>query len=1056
MFHCGSSTLLMQPKIKINNRSTVPELRFRFSTITDFEYGYSGYSNVSLNTTYHLEIEITQNLMMVTVDGDLQYNASKDEHNLTQSIPCYAGNSGLSPDVVDVSNILITSISTTDIPTTYPSAQPTSQPTPGDVYCGDSEERVYDGDWEYYLHIDNDSTVTVDTCSSYLNPFSIWIYMINGSNTTLYDECAHCGSICFEPSQFSLVLSQGTYLIAIDGMHSFTIKCELEVATTTEPTSQFTDSPTSIPSSNPTSGPTTSYPTEQDIVVNVTVGDITSSASYLSDPFGRFEATNIVLIDDEFGVLEHIDESHFIWQYRSDGESEWNSFDVEGNEDISVSITKSGDEYTSTLVIQSIRRLNAGNCVDDKLKAHHPFEEGVDYNLRLKFLSIEPHYVLQISDEFNITTNSLPSGGICIVQNIEDLQPLEPYNLFCDFWETENGTDLEYNALINDVAMSTEGFVEDARGLTSIAPSGNVSIVVLVKEQNEDNAITCYQIEATFKTMDQIISDIPSNVTSTEVVNGLLSTIESITNGTELADSPDVAVSIHSVVEDLYQSNLTTKTEAEQIVNDMVVNILETSTVVSSSNESANITGDAIIIELAAFSSLTSNEAIVNMESTTTKLVDEYFPLIFDAVDILIDATSSNSSLAEVQDALYSIGEQSQILVTNLESTLLDVVNSSTVNNLTEQEVDSINSMSDSLVNYATMAASTALTLSEIGESFVFQATSSNADGTTITSKEVTAVKFMSDINAQPTLLWGTSTQNIILPETFMTEQNGIFVVSFLTSTVDTFIPNPNLNKNRTSVTNGIVAANIYESNPNLRRRRRRLFDSVEHESDRCFPYLITFQLSDSAEFDLNMALDESSHFPSCDFWDTTDSYWDTEGCFVVNVTDESVTCGCTHLTTFSVSDDTIVLETNTLTGIGWYELSIDNLLAYPTVWLTGLSLLVIFGVVCIVNPNAKQVDTPSILALEDSVFKSVRDKKLWQDVLGKEIRFYSKVFFLYLRILMLSGKALGTPTNQHIPNHGVLGTGMIQQLRAKHDRLSICALQWNLFKEYLSNEVYI
>ena len=98
--------------------------------------------------------------------------------------------------------------------------------------------------------------------------------------------------------------------------------------------------------------------------------------------------------------------------------------------------------------------------------------------------------------------------------------------------------------------------------------------------------------------------------------------IRNITTTRSFSESPDVAVSVHSVVEDLYQSNLTTRTEAKQIVDDMVVNILETSIVVSSSNVSTtNITGDAIITELATVSSITSNEEIVDAESTTAQLV---------------------------------------------------------------------------------------------------------------------------------------------------------------------------------------------------------------------------------------------------------------------------------------------------------------------------------------------------------------------------------------------------------------------------------------------------
>merc|ERR1711902_86413 len=127
--------------------------------------------------------------------------------------------------------------------------------------------------------------------------FSMRIYINNGTNSTLYAECIECGSICLLQPQFRVAVDNGTYFMIIDGAHSFGMICDPEPSPTFEPTYQPTSEDTTLsPSVNPTSGPTTSYPTEQEIVVNVTVRDITSSTPYLSDPFGRFEASNIVLV----------------------------------------------------------------------------------------------------------------------------------------------------------------------------------------------------------------------------------------------------------------------------------------------------------------------------------------------------------------------------------------------------------------------------------------------------------------------------------------------------------------------------------------------------------------------------------------------------------------------------------------------------------------------------------------------------------------------------------------------------------------------------------------
>ena len=659
--------------------------------------------------------------------------------------------------------ILLTTIPTespttpkpTTYPTTNPTSYPTASPTSGAVVCADQITAKSNGDWEYYLHINNDSIVTFDTCSSYLNLFSMQIYLLNGSNYTLYSECMECGSICLEQSKFRMEMAAGIYFMKIDQKHFFEMICEPVPKPTSEPTDSLnTDTPSVQPSAYPTGDLTTSDPTMQEIVVNVSFSEIVVSDSYLSDPFGRLESSISVIVTDEGNVLGDLSQcqSCFIWQYRSG--NEWINFQIQDNDDISMAVTRSGDEYTSKLVIQSIRRSQSGNCVDDTAEENHPFDEDSEYRLRLKVMhQTESYTVSEISNEYNITTNSLPSGGVCIIQNLEDLIPLDPYNLFCDFWN--NQSNLEFNALIDGVSMSTAGSVDDARQLTAIAPSGNISITVLVKEKNEYNAITCYPIIATFKSMDDILNEVPENETSTEVVESILQTIDNITSTDSLSENPDLAVSIISVVKDLYHSNLTTQSESQQIVDDMVVNILETSHMVSSSNESTtNITGDAIITELATVSSITSNEEIVNVESTTTQLVEEYLPDIFDAVDIFIDSSSSenttfNSSSSVVQDALYSIGVQSQKLISNLEATLVDAVNMS---NSTDEQIDSTNSLSESLVGFATLAASIALAESEVGETFNYDERAYD-EVSTVTSEKVLDVSCLLHMISQSVCL---------------------------------------------------------------------------------------------------------------------------------------------------------------------------------------------------------------------------------------------------------------------------------------------------------------
>ena len=782
---------------------------------------------------------------------------------------------------------------------------------------------------------------------------------------------------------------------------------------TMDPTVSPSANPTIVPSGSPTSDPTSAHPTSADVRVNVSFAGVPEiSTSFLPDPYGlyiavhsllnseykllletdRFEASIIVIIVDDDNVLGEEPsecESCFMWQYTSGERNEWSTFDYEVGGDISMSITNSGDEYKSKLVVQSIRRLYSGHCVDDDDAADHPFEEGTDYRLRLKFVSdSEEYYVSEISGESNFSTNVLPNGGECSIQNMDSLAPLDSFNLLCNGWRS--AMNLTYNALIDDVVMNTGGFVQNASQITGIAPVGNITIVVLVKEYDTFHAITCYEIDASF-----------SSITANET-DAVLNSIDSLVANESFAENPDYAVSIQTVVGDLFDGGLVNQSTASSIIDDVVDNMLNSSLVSD---------GESIITELSTFSSVTSNEDIVDWESTTTALVDEYFPDIFDSIDLYIE-NASNSSSTKVPDALYSIGEQSQELISNLESTLVGAVN---ISNATDDELDSVNSLSESLVDYATYAASTALAHSDVGESFNYKSD----------TKTVVAVKFDSSrTSSSPSC--GSSTQSIAFPETFTSDNSGTFDCAFMSSKTDNFIPINNQNADRSLISEGIVTANIYGSRPS---GRRRLATKMEYNASACFPYLITIKATNSS-FNLSMTLGESSDFPSCDFWNTNDSYWDTAGCFVYDIVNDSIICGCTHLTSFSLSASDVLPTTNIQSEIDWKDLSVNNLIKYPTVLAVVVSLFIIFGIICIINPRASKVHDASILASGDGVFKSVRDEKLWRDILGKEIKWFSS-----------------------IPNHESLGKGIMAQLQTKEDRKSLCNVHWHLWITYLKNE---
>eukprot|EP01083_Nonionella_stella_P037741 102873_1 len=249
-----------------------------------------------------------------------------------------------------------------------------------------------------------------------------------------------------------------------------------------------------------------------------------------------------------------------------------------------------------------------------------------------------------------------------------------------------------------------------------------------------------------------------------------------------------------------------------------------------------------------------------------------------------------------------------------------------------------------------------------------------------------------------------------------MKEQDGVFDCAFMASSRSTFVSK----QNRTQQSD-TVSINIYniDSIPN------------EYESNSCFPYLITMQISDF-DYDDDMSLGDEHVFPSCDFWNVTDSLWNTKGCFVHDISDITVVCACTHLTTFSVSKDKLVPKANLLTEIDWREFTFYNLYHYPTVWLTCLFVFVVFIFICWVSPIlCDKIKTKSIMAFEDIIYKSVKEDKLYKDIAGKEVKYLT----------------------DYMPNQHLLGRGLQTVAPTKEAKRSICRLQWKLYGTYLRND---
>ena len=455
---------------------------------------------------------------------------------------------------------------------------------------------------------------------------------------------------------------------------------------------------------------------------------------------------------------------------------------------------------------------------------------------------------------------------------------------------------------------------------------------------------------------------------------------------------------------------------------------MNTSTVTSK-----KVKSNYVITELAELKTVTSNENIINIKTTTKTLVDNYVPQIFKAmsniIDVEVNNDNDNNVESDIQSTLYTISSESQQLIENLEDTLTERKKTEIVSD----DEDNINRLAQDLIDYATSLASAALSQSEVGEPpYVYKsAIEYRKMGKIKYKKVVTCSKFdASDTNIQ--LSCGYEAEGIVLSPDFVSRQRGIFDCAFMSTIKNDFIPKHGKNRGRKSQSNS-VTINVYNGNNQKRRLQTDIIeDTITSE---CFPYLITLNNNNNSLFEQMKSyayeLKKNYRFPSCDFWNVSASEWDTSGCVLYDITNETMVCACTHLTTFSMSSKDLVPEAYILTEIDWRQMTYENIMKYPTVTITIAITFAIIMILCLINPRSSKIDSKSILSFQDIIYKSVKQKKMEQHIAGKEIK--------YIEIYM--------------PNQHEIGHGIKRIASTKEARHSLCQLQWKLFKTYLRND---
>ena len=96
-----------------------------------------------------------------------------------------------------------------------------------------------------------------------------------------------------------------------------------------------------------------------------------------------------------------------------------------------------------------------------------------------------------------------------------------------------------------------------------------------------------------------------------------------------------------------------------------------------------------------------------------------------------------------------------------------------------------------------------------------------------------------------------------------------------------------------------------------------------------------------------------SINIPICRYYNTLSGNWSTDGCTALWTTGNKTRCGCTHLTSFSLSKSDFEPTINVLSLTELRNITVDNLLKYPAALVTIIIILCLFWIVIICLPRA-------------------------------------------------------------------------------------------------------
>ena len=784
------------------------------------------------------------------------------------------------------------------------------------------------------------------------------------------------------------------------------------ISPTIEPTISPSHEPTTEPTNIATNIKTTSSP-KSDISVNFTW--ITSQYSECNT-FNKARINNECFMNNRaslsrikltniFETNKNIDISTFNIEWILIDPIKNIRYTLNDYDNVSILNTKFMDNngitiIESTLIINTLYTKHNGYCIDMNFLSQWIVQPNQIYGFQLNITSYK-------SDIIYLKTRSLPPTPQCNIEiNTNNPTIFDEFYISCN--NITSDISFNYNILSNNILWSN-AFVSGVTSLRGTISTGNITYIVIIQDEYESRS--CYEITHIWPDITTILE----NTTITDIISNIVSILNT-TNNIETVNT------VINVVKELYFNNITSINETSSIVSNVVSNIGEL--IESVNNMTINEQTNELTNEVTIIRDITNTSELITQETgkmILTNIVDNVFNKVSNLVNLAInDTIETNPIIMGTIDTIVNIDK----IPTEIDVDLQEYTN-----------------------NLFGRGASIALKNRQIGEDFQYKRTDINSDNTkyevSISSTKVGRRSLnlngniLRDINTEPSkcVTFGINNReySLTFPDTFFDDNNANTYDCTITQT------NKDTYKSPENTTNygasNIVIANIFEED-----------NIIEYDTDLCIPYLIEITLNsdDILQDNINsLTKDNNIFYPNCTFWNSTLNSFDNNNCYVYNYTNNSVICGCNHLTTFKVVISDIIPRVNRLNSWHFKNITMDNLIKYPTVSIAILSCALLSIILCIFNPRSKNGNDKPSLAYEDIIIKEFKNKKFKHEQYAYEIDLL----------------------NKYIPNANKLGNGLIPLIKYdtnninnldyidKYPKYNVCYLQFRLFRLYLGND---